>query len=323
MRLYQPKLGRFVSPDPLIVYAQAYSWYSSFQFAGNVPIAFTDLDGLEPKVAGKYEGQIEIAPYVHEKDHEYHGCPTDYNGYVGGTPHYLEWYWDADYNDWTRFYGSSTITDEAGVNFSVRIRAADRYARNLLLNTVEGVMYGNITEHSDTAKGFSMLPGAFKREGKQFLMYSTFIPRVVSAQTPNFDYSLFPAGGGLVDFKIGGSITFSMSFMPNGFGETASYVNLEAGPEIGYSKGLDFKLSITYFVREPFDWKNAVAGNYQSVGVNAGRFSMGYKGNVDYEFNQSTGRMQMNVGGKSSTYSIGIGKGFVLSIIFGRSIRLN
>ena len=43
-RIYDPRLGRFLSTDPLF---QSYPYYTPFQFAGNNPIKFLDLDGLE------------------------------------------------------------------------------------------------------------------------------------------------------------------------------------------------------------------------------------------------------------------------------------
>ena len=43
-RIYNPRLGRFLSRDPL---APNYPWYTPYQFAGNKPIAAIDLDGLE------------------------------------------------------------------------------------------------------------------------------------------------------------------------------------------------------------------------------------------------------------------------------------
>ena len=45
MRIYDPRLGRFYSVDPL---TKAYPWYTPYQFAGNTPIEAIDLDGLEP-----------------------------------------------------------------------------------------------------------------------------------------------------------------------------------------------------------------------------------------------------------------------------------
>ena len=47
-RIYNPRLGRFLSVDPI---AKVYPWYTPYQFAGNKPIVAIDLDGLEEKVA--------------------------------------------------------------------------------------------------------------------------------------------------------------------------------------------------------------------------------------------------------------------------------
>jgi len=44
MRIYNPSLGRFLSMDPI---AKIYPHYTPYQFAGNSPITYTDLDGLE------------------------------------------------------------------------------------------------------------------------------------------------------------------------------------------------------------------------------------------------------------------------------------
>ena len=44
MRIYNPNLGRFLSTDPL---TKDYPWYTPYQFAGNKPIKFIDLDGAE------------------------------------------------------------------------------------------------------------------------------------------------------------------------------------------------------------------------------------------------------------------------------------
>jgi RHS repeat-associated protein len=43
-RIYKPGIGRFLSVDPL---TKDYPWYTPYQFAGNKPIRFIDLDGLE------------------------------------------------------------------------------------------------------------------------------------------------------------------------------------------------------------------------------------------------------------------------------------
>ena len=46
-RWYNKVLGRFISPDPLIVGEKKYAWLSSYQFASNTPIQAKDIDGLE------------------------------------------------------------------------------------------------------------------------------------------------------------------------------------------------------------------------------------------------------------------------------------
>lgn len=43
-RIHDPRLGRFLSVDPL---AKDYAWNSTYAFAENSPIAFMDLEGLE------------------------------------------------------------------------------------------------------------------------------------------------------------------------------------------------------------------------------------------------------------------------------------
>ncbi|UII80114.1 RHS repeat-associated core domain-containing protein [Flagellimonas sp. CMM7] len=43
-RVYDPRLGKFLSVDPL---SKTYPWYTPYQYAGNKPISSIDLDGLE------------------------------------------------------------------------------------------------------------------------------------------------------------------------------------------------------------------------------------------------------------------------------------
>mgnify|MGYP002621888172 CR=1 FL=1 len=43
-RIYDPRLGKFLSVDPL---TKDYPWYTPYQFAGNKPIQAVDLDGKE------------------------------------------------------------------------------------------------------------------------------------------------------------------------------------------------------------------------------------------------------------------------------------
>lgn len=45
MRIYDGRLGRFLSVDPL---TKKYAWYTAYQYAGNDVIRNSDLDGKEP-----------------------------------------------------------------------------------------------------------------------------------------------------------------------------------------------------------------------------------------------------------------------------------
>lgn len=45
MRIYDPRVGKFLSLDPL---QKQFPFYSPFQYSGNSPIVAVDLDGLEP-----------------------------------------------------------------------------------------------------------------------------------------------------------------------------------------------------------------------------------------------------------------------------------
>lgn len=53
-RIYSPGIGRFLSVDPL---AAKYPYYTPYQFAGNMPIRYIDLDGLEPAEPGTKVGE--------------------------------------------------------------------------------------------------------------------------------------------------------------------------------------------------------------------------------------------------------------------------
>lgn len=61
MRIYNPSLGRFLSVDPL---TRDYPWYTPYQFAGNKPIRFIDLDGAEEwDNSGTFTSYIRPLPY--------------------------------------------------------------------------------------------------------------------------------------------------------------------------------------------------------------------------------------------------------------------
>jgi len=61
-RIYGPRLGKFLSIDPL---TKSYPYYSPYHFAGNRPIDCIDLEGTEPKSVVKQSshGETIMIPY--------------------------------------------------------------------------------------------------------------------------------------------------------------------------------------------------------------------------------------------------------------------
>jgi RHS repeat-associated protein len=57
MRVYDPRLGRFLSVDPLF---KDFAFYTPYQFSGNKPIWKIDLDGLEEADPPKNDGKSQI-----------------------------------------------------------------------------------------------------------------------------------------------------------------------------------------------------------------------------------------------------------------------
>jgi RHS repeat-associated protein len=90
LRIYDPRLGRFLSVDPL---TGSYPWYSPYQFAGNNPIKFIDLDGGEPKEPekpGASEGQTQstsetkFVPSPGARGGTWQTTSTNWNWHAGG-----------------------------------------------------------------------------------------------------------------------------------------------------------------------------------------------------------------------------------------------
>ena len=59
-RIYDPRIAKFLSVDPLF---KSYPWYTPFQFAGNMPIWAIDLDGLEEAFATDYWDEEKLCYY--------------------------------------------------------------------------------------------------------------------------------------------------------------------------------------------------------------------------------------------------------------------
>ncbi|OQP59761.1 hypothetical protein A3860_36390, partial [Niastella vici] len=64
MRIYDPRVGRFLSLDPLI---QSFPELTPYQFSSNMPIEAADLDGAEAEVRTIYHSQFTGKPFFEVK----------------------------------------------------------------------------------------------------------------------------------------------------------------------------------------------------------------------------------------------------------------
>jgi len=93
MRIYDPRIGKFLSVDPL---TKDYAYYTPYAFAGNMPIEAIDLDGSEPyKNAYKFAYKTDPTLNLFHSDNL-----VDMNGFKGTSYNSLGWarnskgFWD-------------------------------------------------------------------------------------------------------------------------------------------------------------------------------------------------------------------------------------
>lgn len=63
-RVYDPRVGRFLSTDPL---TKDYPFYTPYQYAGNMPIMAIDLDGLEITFKDVWNNKANLVDWLSEK----------------------------------------------------------------------------------------------------------------------------------------------------------------------------------------------------------------------------------------------------------------
>lgn len=64
MRIYDTRLGKFLSVDPL---TKSYPWFTPYQFAANTPIIAIDLDGEESKITIEASNLVTPTFYINDK----------------------------------------------------------------------------------------------------------------------------------------------------------------------------------------------------------------------------------------------------------------
>jgi len=66
MRVYDPRIGKFLSVDPV---TGEYPWYTPYLFAGNMPIKFIDVNpqGGMQAILGNLRTPMHLTPYTREE----------------------------------------------------------------------------------------------------------------------------------------------------------------------------------------------------------------------------------------------------------------
>jgi RHS repeat-associated protein len=104
MRIYDPRLGRFLSVDPI---SSDYPWYSPYQFAGNKPIMAIDLDGLEEALIINAQAKMDYKPVI--------DAPNVITGFSNAAHNAITLFWNSTIGG---AVDGLTGTWNLGVNFS-------------------------------------------------------------------------------------------------------------------------------------------------------------------------------------------------------------
>ncbi len=122
-RIYNPRLGKFLSVDPL---TKSYAMLTPYQFASNTPIMADDLDGLEAHVViydhyhGKDEPEISI---VYNKDLDYPGGVYTVHNYYNESNDFIEGYTygSANYSEFPQYFKEKSEYNNLKANFTATL----------------------------------------------------------------------------------------------------------------------------------------------------------------------------------------------------------
>lgn len=93
MRIYDPRLARFLSIDPL---TYTYPYYTPYQYVGNDPIKYIDLDGAE-RVDPTFTPFIDMTPAPGRRVN------------AAGFPRNGPWFWRQMLKDHPEMFSSTNV----------------------------------------------------------------------------------------------------------------------------------------------------------------------------------------------------------------------
>ena len=206
-RIYNPRLGKFLSVDPL---TREYPMLTPYQYASNTPIQAIDLDGLEAFIF-----HYKHMDGVDEPELTIHFDAELQNNGVVNTIHD---YYDSQGNWNSRSVGVSSYSDleEYFPNFANGIQ--ERKSLALVLQTMNvnmsaGVTSGHAALELD-AKGFGRIGADFKLGSKRLLGFDLNVREEFHGHFAKFQHAFdgddVQFGGSAGIGLVGGSIGRTM-----------------------------------------------------------------------------------------------------------------
>ncbi len=180
-RIYNPRIARFLSVDPL---SDSYPWYTPYQFAGNTPVEAIDMDGLE-------------------EFHTQRGnlTPTTHMDYLNGWQNLGHNFYALIYNSFAApIYNSSSFVINSVVapkNSYENLKDAYSNLNNKLVQLPEDIITTPVTKegliYSFTSWENYEAPLGLVSGG---LVYKTFTSKFVVTKSPRFETMYRVQGGG-------------------------------------------------------------------------------------------------------------------------------
>ncbi|MBP7540808.1 MAG: hypothetical protein KA802_12855 [Saprospiraceae bacterium] len=196
-RIYNPRLGKFLSVDPL---DRVYVWLSPYAFADNSPIAYTDLDGLERYYSAKgiYAGPIGNSTELRVLSDE---GMNEFKNYQNGIcdPNYLFDYESYSYHSADQEVQTSiskTIYQDLGKGAIAKNIQADKFSKNPpVMETDRNDKSGTITVYSQKQFAGEYLNDNYYNQLATFNHENQHVANIQSSKSPGID--------GFTHFDIG------------------------------------------------------------------------------------------------------------------------
>jgi RHS repeat-associated protein len=204
MRIYDPRVGRFLSVDPL---QTKYPELTPYQFAGNTPISAVDLDGKEPKivVSNQPTGYTQIFVYgyndVHETVVQTYKAMVQYTDTKGQTTTLGTF--NVTRDGW---YGMGT--DKNGNNIFVNRSSDQADNAPLIIESHKTEQYGKGTPSYTISEIFSPIPKEYNQGPIKMGVITPdrdFTSEVLRANGSSDRYAKFHVGGWFIGGKDEGS----------------------------------------------------------------------------------------------------------------------